>query len=70
MFLARSCELTHQSVRAWEERFAPVFTETLKAKRKGKAGKKWKGIFWIASSFLSNRGKPSAPGECLLRLDM
>ena len=26
--------------------------------------------FFIASSFLSNSGKPSAPGECLLHLDM
>src|SRR5712691_11034810 len=28
------------------------------------------GIFCIASSFLSNSGKPSAPGECLLHLDL
>jgi DDE domain len=43
LFLERGFELTHETVRAWEERFAPVFAEVLKAKRKGKAGKKWHG---------------------------
>jgi putative transposase len=41
MFLARGFSLSHETVRAWEERFAPVFTAVLKAKRKGKVGKKW-----------------------------
>jgi putative transposase len=27
MFLARVFELTHETVRAWEERFAPVFPD-------------------------------------------
>jgi putative transposase len=43
MFLARGFELTHETVREWEERFAPVFADTLKATRKGKVGKKWHG---------------------------
>ncbi len=41
MFLARGFELIHETVREWEERFAPVFAETLKAKCKGEARKKW-----------------------------
>jgi putative transposase len=41
MFLERGFEFTHETVRAWEERFAPVFADALKAKRKGKVGKKW-----------------------------
>lgn len=40
IFLLRGIELTHETVRDWEERFAPLFTTILKAKRKGKPGKK------------------------------
>ncbi len=31
---------THETVREWEERFAPLLTERLRAKRRGRAGKK------------------------------
>ena len=41
MFLARGFEFTHETVRAWEARFAPLITAQLRAKRKGKAGKSW-----------------------------
>lgn len=36
MFLARGFEFTHEAVRDWEERFAHLFTDKLKAKRKSK----------------------------------
>ena len=40
MFLTRGFTFTHETVREWEERFAPLLTERLRAKRRGKAGKK------------------------------
>jgi putative transposase len=42
MFLARGFEFTHETVRAWEARFAPLITEQLQAKRRGKAGQSWR----------------------------
>jgi len=41
MFLTRGFTFTHETVRAWEERLAPLLTAQLKAKRRGKAGRKW-----------------------------
>jgi len=41
MFLTRGFTFTHETVREWEARFAPLLTERLRAKRHGKAGKKW-----------------------------
>src|SRR5919206_1031722 len=41
MFLKRGFVFTHEAVREWEERFAPLLTERLRAKRRGKAGRSW-----------------------------
>jgi transposase-like protein len=41
MFLLRGFDFTHETVRDWEARFAPIFADQLRAKRKGKAGHKW-----------------------------
>jgi len=41
MFLTRGFTFTHETVRDWEERFAPLLTARLKARRRGKAGQKW-----------------------------
>ena len=41
MFLERGFVFTHEAVREWEERFAPLLTERLRAKRRGKAGRSW-----------------------------
>jgi transposase-like protein len=41
MFLERGFEFTHEAVRDWEERFAPLITEQLCARRRGKAGRSW-----------------------------
>jgi len=41
MFLTRGFTVTHETVRDWEERFAPLLTARLKARRRGKAGRKW-----------------------------
>src|ERR1700680_3284087 len=41
MFLERGFVFTHEAVRDWEARFAPLLTERLRAKRRSKAGRKW-----------------------------
>jgi transposase-like protein len=41
MFLVRGFPFTHETVRAWEERFAPLLSARLKAKRRGKASCRW-----------------------------
>jgi putative transposase len=41
MFLTRGFTFTHEAVWEWEERFAPLLTERLRAKRRGKAGLTW-----------------------------
>ena len=40
-FLVKGFEFTHETIRDWEERFAPTFSDDLRAKRKGKVGKIW-----------------------------
>ncbi len=41
MFLERGFEFTHETVRDWEARFAPLLTAQLRAKRTGKAARAW-----------------------------
>jgi transposase-like protein len=41
-FLFRGFQFTHETVRDWEERFLPFFTEQIRKKRRGKVGKIWK----------------------------
>ena len=41
MFLERGFVFTHEAVREWETRFAPLLTERLRTKRCGKAGRSW-----------------------------
>ncbi len=41
MFLERGLEFTHEAVREWEARCAPLVAEKLRAKRKGQAGRSW-----------------------------
>lgn len=41
MFLARGFEFTHEAVRDWERRFAPLIIQQLRYKRRGKAGHSW-----------------------------
>jgi transposase-like protein len=40
-FLVRGFEFTHEAVRDWEVRFAPLITEQLRSRRRGKAGRSW-----------------------------
>ncbi len=41
MFLERGFVFTHETVREWEARFAPLLTARLRAKRRGQGGTKW-----------------------------
>jgi transposase-like protein len=41
MLLERGYVLTHETVRDWEARFAPLLTERLRAKRRGRARVSW-----------------------------
>jgi len=41
VFLVRGFEFTHEAVRDWEARFAPLITEQLRSRRGGKAGHSW-----------------------------
>ena len=41
MFLERGFAFSHETVRSWEALVAPLLTEQLRARRKGKAGPRW-----------------------------
>src|SRR5215204_6964189 len=53
MFLLRGFEFTHEAVREWEERFAPLLAERLRRKRKGKVGRRW----YVDETYLRVEGK-------------
>jgi transposase-like protein len=53
MFLVRGFAFTHEAVRDWEARFAPLITEPLRTKRKGKAGCSW----FVDETYLRVGGK-------------
>ncbi len=41
MLLQRSFEVTHETIRKWEFRFAPLLADQLRARRRGRAGESW-----------------------------
>jgi putative transposase len=41
MFLDRGVVFTHEAVREWETKFAPILSQTLRKQRRGKAGRSW-----------------------------
>ncbi len=41
MFLERGFIFSHETVRSWETLVAPLLTEQLRARRRGKAGRRW-----------------------------
>ncbi len=53
MFLLRGWEFTHEAVREWEERFAPLIAEQLRRKRKGKVGRRW----YVDETYVKVKGK-------------
>lgn len=53
MFLERGFEFTHEAVRDWETRFAPLITQQLRTRRTGKAGTSW----YADETYLKVNGK-------------
>ena len=53
MFLLRGFEFTHEAVRDWEERFAPLLAKHLRCKRKGKVGRRW----YVDETYVKVKGK-------------
>jgi transposase-like protein len=49
----RGVAFTHETVRDWEERFAPLFAQALSAKRQGKVGKIW----YVDATYLKVKGQ-------------
>lgn len=53
MFLIRGYEFTHEAVREWEERFAPLVSSQLAIKRRGQVGKSW----YVDETYVRVRGR-------------
>jgi len=53
MFLERGFVFTHEAVRDWERRFAPLMTEQLRTKRRGQAGRSW----YVDETYIKVHGK-------------
>jgi transposase-like protein len=53
MFLLRGFEFTHEAVREWEERFAPLLAEHIRRTRKGKVGRRW----YVDETYIKVKGK-------------
>ncbi len=53
MFLERGFVFTHEAIRDWERRFAPLMTEQLRMKRRGQAGKSW----YVDETYIRVHGK-------------
>ncbi len=41
LLLQRGFEISHETIRSWEFRFAPMLSDHLRAKRRGQAGRSW-----------------------------
>ena len=57
-FLLRGFEFTHETVRDWEVRFLPHFTQQIRTKRKGKIGKVW----LVDETYVTTRAFPCPKG--------
>jgi putative transposase len=53
MFLERGFVFTHETVRDWEERFAPLIANQLRTKRRGQAGQSW----YVDETYIKVGGK-------------
>jgi transposase-like protein len=53
MFLLRGFQFTHEAVRDWERRFAPLLAEQLRRRRKGKISCRW----YVDETYLKVKGK-------------
>ena len=57
MFLERGFEFTHEAVREWEARFAPLLTEVIRLKRRGRAGPSW----YVDETYVKVKGQVVLP---------
>ena len=53
MFLLRGFEFTHEAVREWEERFAPLLADQICRKRRGKVGRRR----YVDETYVKVKGK-------------
>ncbi len=53
IFLERGFQFTHEAVRDWEERFAPLMAEQLRVKRRGHVRSSW----YVDETYVKVRGK-------------
>jgi transposase-like protein len=53
MFLERGFAFTHEAVRDWETRFAPLLADQLRVKRRGQAGRSW----YVDETYVNVKGK-------------
>jgi transposase-like protein len=53
MFLERGIEFTHEAVRDWEARFAPLITDRLRRGRRGATGPSW----YVDETYVRVRGR-------------
>ncbi|GHO63874.1 hypothetical protein KSC_027660 [Ktedonobacter sp. SOSP1-52] len=53
MFLMRGFQFTHEAIRDWEARFAPLLADQLRTKRRGQAGTSW----YADETYLKVHGK-------------
>jgi putative transposase len=53
MFLERGWSFSHEAVRDWEARFAPLLADQLRKKRHGQTGKSW----YVDETYLKVHGK-------------
>jgi putative transposase len=53
LFLLRGYTFTHEAMREWEERFAPLLAGQLRRQRQGKIGRRW----YVDETYLKVKGK-------------
>lgn len=53
MFVERGFEFTHEAVREWEARFAPLIANHLLTRRRGQAGRSW----YVDETYVNVKGK-------------
>ena len=63
LLLQRGFEVTHETIRAWEFRFAPLLAGQLRAKRRGHAGVSWYIDETYVKMVLSDRRAPEVLGR-------
>jgi transposase-like protein len=63
MFLDRGVIFTHEAVREWETKFAPVLSETLRKQRRGKVGASW----YADETYLKVKGRWTYLYRAILR---